>query len=192
MLKVNPKIKLLTLADVFSLYGINLLSPIFSVFVVEKVKGGSLTGVGIAMGINLFMTEILALLMALYFDKTKGNRDEYNFLLLGYFGLAVLPLFYIWVSKMWQVYLLQFLSGSFAALGYSAWRGLYARSVDRGRESFEWTFNAAANGLVAASAAFVSGFLADKFGYNYVFLVSPFIGLFGIISILKAKKYFPV
>ena len=76
------------------------------------------------------------------------------------------------------------------AISYPAWRGLFARNLDKGREAFEWSFNSSANGLVAASAALVSGFVADKFGFNYVFIIAPIIGTPGIIGLFKIRKYF--
>jgi len=76
------------------------------------------------------------------------------------------------------------------AISYPAWRGLYARSVDKGKEAFEWSFNSAANGLVAASAALVSGFITERFGFDYIFLIAPIIGIPGIIALIKILKYF--
>jgi len=187
---MNKKVKLLTLLDVLSLYGINLLSPIFAVFVVENITGGNLKVVGIALAINLFVSQLFSLVMAKYFDRTKGNRDEYKYLVFGYIIISLLPVLYIWTNAVWHIYLLQFCSGLMTAVSFPAWRGLFARSIDKGREAFEWSFNAAANGLVAASAALVSGFIADKFGFNYVFIISPIIGLPGIIALIKIRKYF--
>ena len=187
---MNTKIKLLTLLDVLSLYGINLLSPIFSVFVIEKIDGGDLKVVGIALAINLFIGELFSLVTAKYFDKTKGDTDEYKYLLVGYTIISFLPVLYIWVDSIWQVYFVQFLSGLMVAISYPAWRGLYARSIDKGREAFEWSFNASANGLMAASAALISGFIAEKFGFDYVFIIAPIIGIPGIIALVKIRKYF--
>lgn len=187
---MNKKIKLLTLLDVFSLYGISLLAPIFSVFVIEKIDGGNLKVVGIALAINLLVANLFSLVAARYFDKTKGDADEYKYLLAGYIIISFLPVLYIWVNSVWQIYLIQFFSGLMAAISYPAWRGLYARSIDKGREAFEWSFNSSANGLMAASAALVSGFIADKFGFNYVFIIAPIIGIPGIIALIRIRKNF--
>lgn len=187
---MNIKIKLLTLLDIFSLYGISLLSPIFSVFVIEEVSGGNLKVVGIALAINLVVANLFSLVTAKYFDKTKGDADEYKYLLVGYTAISFLPVLYMWVNNVWQIYLIQFLSGLMVAISYPAWRGLYARSMDKGREAFEWSFNSSANGLMAASAALISGFIADKFGFNYVFIIAPIVGMPGIIALIKIRKYF--
>ena len=187
---MNTKVKLLTLLDVFSLYGINLLSPIFSVFIIEKIDGGNLKVVGVALAINLLAAEIFSLVMARYFDKTKGDADEYRYLFLGYTVISLLPVLYIWVNSIWHIYLLQFISGLMVAISYPAWRGLYFRSIDKGKEAFEWTFNSSANGLKAASAAVLSGFVADRFGYNYVFMIAPIMGAVGVVALIKIRKYF--
>jgi len=187
---MNTKIKLLTLLDVFSLYGMSLLSPIFAVFVIEKIDGGNLQIVGIALAINLLVANFLSLVTAKYFDKTRGNADEYKYLLLGYIAISLLPVFYIWIDVIWQVYLIQAISGLMAAISYPAWRGLYARSMDKGREAFEWSFNSSVNGLKAASAAIIGGFIAENFGFNYVFIIAPIMGIPGVIALLKIRKYF--
>jgi len=187
---MNTKIKLLTILDIFSLYGMSLLAPIFAVFVIDKIDGGNLEVVGIALALNLLVANLFSLVMARYFDKTKGNIDEYKFLLFGYIALSFLPMLYIWVTTISQIYVIQILSGLMVAISYPAWRGLYARSVDKGKEAFQWSFNSAANGLVAASAAIVSGFVAEHLGFNYVFMLAPLIGIPGIIALLKIRKYF--
>ncbi|MBU0998604.1 MFS transporter [Patescibacteria group bacterium] len=187
---MNTKVKLLTLLDVFSLYGINLLSPIFSVFVIEKIDNGNLKIVGIALAINLLVGQLFSLVMARYFDKTKGNADEYKYLFFGYAVISFLPIFYIWATSIWHIYLLQFIGGIMVAISYPAWRGLYSRNIDRGKEAFEWSFNASANGLKAATAAILSGYIADTFGFNYVFMIAPVMGIIGIIALIKIRKYF--
>ena len=187
---MNTKIKLLTLLDVFSLYGISLLSPIFAVFVIEKIDGGNLQIVGIALAINLLVANFLSLVTAKYFDKTKGNTDEYKYLLFGYIAISLLPVLYIWADAIWQVYLIQFFSGLMVAISYPAWRGLYARSIDKGSEAFEWSFNSSANGLKAASAAIIGGFVAENFGFNYVFIIAPIMGIPGVIALIKIRRYF--
>jgi len=176
--------------DVFSLYGMSLLSPIFAVFVVEKIAGGNLEVVGIALAINLFVANVLSLFTAKYFDKTKGDVDEYKNLAIGYIVISLLPLLYSWVDSVWQIYLLQVVNGIMVAISYPAWKGLYARSIDKGREAFEWSFNASANGLKAATAAILAGYLAENVGYNAVFIIAPIIGIPGIIAMFKIKKYF--
>ena len=90
---MNTKVKLLTFLDIFSLYGMSLLAPIFSVFVVNEIEGGNLKVVGIALALNLLVANIISLIMAKYFDKTKGNADEYKFLLFGYIAISLLPVF---------------------------------------------------------------------------------------------------
>ena len=190
MKKMNKKNKLLTLLDVFSLYGMSLLSPIFAVFVIEKIDGGNLQVVGIALAINLLVANLFSLISAKYFDKTKGDADEYKYLLVGYIVISLLPVLYIWVTTIWQIYLIQFFSGLMVAMSYPAWRGLYARSIDKGREAFEWSFNSSANGLKAASAAIIAGFIAENFGFNYVFIIAPIMGVPGVIALIKIRKYF--
>ena len=76
------------------------------------------------------------------------------------------------------------------AISYPAWRGFFARSLDKEKEAFEWSFSSSANGLMAASAALVSGFIADKFGFNYVFIIAPIVGMPGIVALIKFRKYF--
>lgn len=187
---MNTKIKLLNLLDIFSLYGISLLSPIFAVFVIEKIEGGNLQVVGIALAINLLVANVFSLVTAKYFDKTKGDADEYKYLLVGYIVIPFLPVFYLWIDSIWQVYLVQFFSGLMIAISYPAWRGLYARSIEKGREAFGWSFNASVNGLIAASAAIIGGFVAENFGFNYVFMIAPLMGIPGIFALIKIRKYF--
>ena len=55
-------------------------------------------------------------------------------------------------------------------------------------ESFEWTLDSVSIGLAAAGAAALGGIIAQRFGFNFVFIIGGIFAIFGgLMQILIFK-----
>jgi hypothetical protein len=61
MTKVNKIVKYLILADIAFWTGWGLVSPVFAIFIVEKIQGGTALVVGIATAIYWLFRSLLVL-----------------------------------------------------------------------------------------------------------------------------------
>src|SRR3989344_6393032 len=82
-LKVNRVVKYFILSDLVLFSGWGLVSPVFSVFVIEGIKEATLLTVGVSASIYWITRAIVQLPAANYIDRHEGEKDDFNMLLLG-------------------------------------------------------------------------------------------------------------
>src|SRR3989338_5779122 len=173
---VNRVIRHLVISDFFLNFAFGLLAPIFAVFVLEGIEGSSLRVIGLATASYWIARTITTVPLSRFMDRTNGERDEYYFMILGSFMMSSLPLFYIISSLPWHIYLIQFLMGLANSMAVPAWRILFTDHIDRGRTGYEWSLEDIAIGLSVGASAYLGSVLADKFGFEVIFILLALLG----------------
>ena len=82
-IKVSKLVKFFVISDFFLLAGWGFIDPVFSVFIVQRIAGGTLITVGIAAAIYWILKSVLQIPMAQYLDKTPGEKDDFMTLIGG-------------------------------------------------------------------------------------------------------------
>ena len=186
---MNKVIALLILSDIFLLTGFGLIEPIFAIFMIENLAGGTLVSAGIAVMLFLLTKSILQLPLANYVDKYE-NRE--SFLILGAIIISSVPFLYAASNSINHIYLIQILYGAGSALAYPTWLGLFSTNLDRKKENFEWALYSTAEGVGTALSAFIGAKLADMIGFRSVFIIVGILSLIGSVILFflgrKQKK----
>src|SRR3989344_1077186 len=92
--KVNKVVKFMVFSDLLLFVGWGFISPIFSIFVLEKIAGATLLTVGVSSAVYWVARAVVQPFVAKQLDKRKGERDDY-FTLLGSLVCAGLAAFWI-------------------------------------------------------------------------------------------------
>ena len=188
MAKVNKIVKYLILADIAFWTGWGLVSPVFAIFIVEKIQGGTALVVGIATAVYWLCRSLLVLPAGRLLDKYVGEKDDYLFLVAGNF-IGTLVLFgYIFAIYPWHIYMLQAFYGIGLAMGLSGWRAIFTRNIDKGKEASEWALDDTSLSLGTAAAGITTGFLVTKTGYAVTFGLAGSLGLLSVIVLLCLRK----
>ena len=169
---VNSAIKILIFGNVAINMSDGFLSPIFAVFITQKIAPGDVSVVGFAIAIYWFAKSVIQLPMARFLDKTDGERDDYWMMVAGGVLFVISPLFYIVIDSVWQLYLLQVYIAIAGALYVAPWASIFTRHVDKFRIGFEWSLNSSALGFGLMVATALGGYLSKEFGYNLVFILA--------------------
>lgn len=185
---VNSVIKFITMADFMMVSGFGLIMPIFAVFIVQNIKGGSLEVVGLAMTIYLLVKSVGQIPVAFLIDKIKGEKDDFWAVIIGYFMYALLPLFYIFIKTPAQLYIIQVFYGLASAIAFPAWYAIFTRHIDRDQEGMEWGVYNTLTDLGGALAASIGGFIASKFGFFPLFVVISIVMLAGVLLFTLVYK----
>ena len=82
-IKVGRLVKYFVISDFFLLAGWGLIDPVFSVFIIQRVVGGTLLTVGIAAAIYWITRSVLQIPIAKYLDSTPGEHDDFMALVGG-------------------------------------------------------------------------------------------------------------
>lgn len=179
MIKINNLIKFLTFSDILIITGWGLINPIFAIFVTRQIKGGGLELIGLASAIYYILRSVLQIPFARYIDKKKGEIDDFVIMATGSFLIAMVPFCYIFATTNIHIILLQALYGLGSAMALPGWLAIFTRHIDRNKEAEEWAFYNAMVGLGAALAGALGGFLAETFGFRFLFLLVGIICSFG-------------
>jgi MFS family permease len=170
--KLNNVVKCLIVFDASIMAASGLVTPVFAIFVVNKIVGGSAAVVGFATSIYMASFSIARLTSAYYVDRKLSERGRMALSVLGVLAVGASFLLYVVASRPWHVYTLQAVNGIGTALRYSPIMNLFTRYIDEGRESFEWGLHAVSVSLGQALAASIGGALVDELGFETVFAIT--------------------
>jgi len=179
-------VKYLIYSDLIFYTGWGLISPIFAIFILDSITGGNAFVVGMAAGISLIVRSILRVPFGMYADKSQ--KVSYSFMLWGLLVSSLIPLGFIFSKTAMHIYLLQGLLGAMLGLSTAGWAGIFARHMDRGKESTEWGIDAVAVGLGPGIAAAIGGAVVTFFSFNFVFILVTIMGLVGTFLLTFIKK----
>ena len=185
-IKLNKVVKYLIFSDLVFYSGWGLISPIFAVFILNSIIGGNAFVVGMAAGINLIIRSILRVSFGVYADKSQ--KRSYYFMIIGLFISALVPVGYIYAKFPFHIYALQLILGASLAMSTAGWTCLFARHMDKGKESTEWGVDAVAVSLGPGIAAILGGTAVTYFSFEMVFIAVTLIGLLGAFLLLFVKN----
>ena len=188
MAKVNKIVKYLILADIAFWTGWGLVTPVFAIFIVEKIQGGTALVVGVATAIYWLFRSLLVFPSGKILDKYIGERDDYLFLVAGDFIAALVLFGYIFAIFPWHIYLLQVFYGIGMALSLAGWRAIFTRNIDKGKEASEWALDDTLLSFGTAAAGIISGLLVTKLGYTITFAIAGTLGILSVILLLALRK----
>jgi len=176
---VNKVIKILILSDLIFWSGWGLISPIFAVFIVEKIQGGNVAVVGMATAIYWILKSFLRIPIGIFLDNRPGEEDDFWFLFFGLIITSLVPFGYLMSAYPWHIYLLQILFAIGMAMALAGASAIFTRHINKGKEATEWGLDATLVGLGIGIAGALGGLIAASFGFGVLFVL---VGISGIIS----------
>jgi MFS family permease len=184
-MKINHVVKTLVLSDLYINAGFSVFAPVFAVFVTKQVEGGTLAVVGFAAAIFQIFKSGLQIPIARYLDKNHGEYDDFYSMVLGTSLIAAVPFMYLFATTANHIYIIQALYGIGASFAIPPWYAIFTRHVDKMQENVEWSLDSIAIGVGAALSAAGGGLLAERFGFQFVFLLGGMLAVFGAVQQVK-------
>lgn len=172
-------IRSLVVSDLFILSSYGLIQPIFSIFILRNVVDATITGVGVALTIELFTRAVFQIVIAKWADEERGNCRELYTLLLGSLLISIVPVGYLLSRTMLMVYFAQFVHGLGQALSYPSWRVLFTRYIRQDQAGYEWGIYDTVTSLGIAGAATIGAYFADTYSFTYLFVIVSVLSFLG-------------
>ncbi|MCQ8902831.1 MAG: MFS transporter [Methanothrix sp.] len=182
---MNRTTKLLMLSDILVLTGLGLIQPILAIFINDGVAGGSVLSAGIASTLFLVTKSLVQLPFGMYIDRVNNKS---RWLLIGTSIVACVPVMYIFIDSIHQVYIAEIINGIGSGLAYPAWIALWSANVERGSEGFEWSLYSTSTGLGTAFTAAVGAAIASMLGFTATFIFTSMMCLMGSGIILMLDR----
>lgn len=188
-LKVNAVVKVLVVTDFFYNWAFGSFGPVFAIFITRQIEGGSAKVAGFATACYWIVKSLIQLPIARFLDRTDGERDDFWAMFFGYLGAGLVPIGYVFVTEPWHLYVVQGLLGFFMAWAVPAWYGIFTRHVDKWEVSFEWSLESVFSvGMATAASAALGGYLADRFGFQIVFILASILAVCASFLLLLIKN----
>lgn len=188
--KMHPVVRTLLINNILSLTGWAFISPIFAIYVVQNVKGGSIKAVGICFFIYWIVKGFLQLFISDYLDRVEGEADDYFTLILGQFLNMLVPLALLFSKTTGELYLIYCIYGIADALYVPPWNAIFTRYINPKRVSFEWTLNSTGFNFGSAIAILIGSSLALVFGFPLIFFFVALSQGISLVVLLSMKRYF--
>lgn len=182
---INRTVKLLILADIFTVTGFGLIDPIWGIYMKEDLAGGSIFTVGFASTLFLGVKCLVQLPFSKWVDK---HDHKVKWLVRGAFLVACTPLLYMVADNIWWFYAASVVQGIGSGLVYPTWLGLFSTHLDKHSESFEWSLYSTLTGLGTAATATVGAAMAQMFGFTMTFLFTACLAFIGCGILLQLER----
>lgn len=187
-MRINHVIRTLVLSDFFVNAGFSVFAPILAIFVTKQIQGGSLEVVGFAAAIVQIFKVGFEIPIAYFLDKDHGEFDDFYSMILGSFLIAMVPFMYLLATTVGHIYIISAMYGIGIAFLTPPWNAIFSRHLDKMHENIEWSLESVSIGIAGAGAAAIGGILAQRFGFNFVFLAGGLFAIFGAINQIKIFK----
>jgi len=185
---LNRVIRVLITSDFLLQSGWGLIGPIFAIFIIEKVPGGSLVTVGLIVATYWFVKSIIQPFISHSLDTVKGERDDFKFMFRGLVVANLIPLGYLFITQIWQIFLLEAIRGLAMACVVPTWSAIFTRHIDKGWEAFSWSIESTSIGLAAGLSAAFGGIIAAFLGFKAVFVLVAAFGLTSAFTLLLIRN----
>ena len=187
-MKINRVIRTLVLADFFVNAGFSVFAPVVAIFITRQIAGGTIQAIGFGVAIVQLCKIIVELPLARLLDKNHGEYDDFYSMVFGTALVVLVPFAYIFASTANHIYIIQAIYGIGAAFTIPPWYAIFSRHLDKMQENVEWSMDSIAIGIGAAASAAIGGILAQKFGFQFVFIAGGILAVFGGIQQLRIFK----
>lgn len=182
-------LRVLILSDLFILGSFGLAQPIFAIFMINNISGTTVIAIGIATAIQLITKSIFQIIIGKWTDEEAGNKRELAALFFGSVLMTVAPVGYIFSNTLAHVYILQFIYGLGSAFAYPGWVVIFMRYTRQEKAGYEWSVYNTVISLGTACAAFLGAYIAEIFGFDWLFILIGMLSVVGTSFIIHIFKH---
>lgn len=193
---INKIVKVLITSDFFLNLGWGLLSPIFALFILEKITINNPAQAAEVAGFSALFYWIAKSFMEIpigrFLDKHDGEKDDFWFMTAGLFVVAFVPLGYLISTEPWHIYFFQIIHAVGMAMALPSWLAIFTRHIDKGKEAFEWSMETTSISMGAGIAGGLGGIVASIFGFKILFVFVAGLTFFaGFLLLLVRNNLYP-
>lgn len=179
------------MSDFFFNCAWGLVSPIFALFIIQKITGDIAKAaevVGFAALFYWVIKSIMQIPIGKYLDRNHGEKDDFWFMFIGHLIAGLVPLGYLFAHNYWHIYFLQIIYAVGMAMLVPSWLAVLGRHIDKGKEAFEWGLSSTAFGFATGIAGALGGIIAASFNFELIFILCGVINLISTFALLYIRK----
>lgn len=182
LFKMHKEIMLFLGATSFFEFAMGMLGPIYAIYV--QNIGGDILAVGTAWSIFMIVSGVGIYFMGQIEDRIKNDRKE---IILGYVIMSIGLLGYIFVSNIYQLFVIQVILGISTVISTPAKDSFYTKYLDKGKYDSEWAAWEGSWYTVTGLAALGGAYLVKVYNFQILFVVMFVLSIVGLILIIQLK-----
>ena len=169
---MHKNIKILLTCSIFIHGGVNLLAPIYALFI--KQINGSLLDASATVGFYAILRGVAYFL----FKRVDEHKFDRRFMIsLGYFLFFIGYVFYIFATTVIHVFFIQGILAVAEVIINPSWSAVIATSLTKGKERGIYSDFYGYRSIAEGIAAIAGGFLALQLGFNTLFVTMAIFAL---------------
>lgn len=183
---MRKQIKILLLCSYLNVFAYALFSPLYAIFV-QKLDS-NLFVISSSWGVYALFQGVVMIIFGKVEDRLTDKRPM---IVAGYFLLAIGAVSFAFITTITQLYLVQAINAVANGILLPAWKSVYSKAQDKGKEAQEWSLFDGGNLILVSIAAFTGGYLVTKVGFTNLFFIIFFVQLltaFFSMRILRKKR----
>ncbi|GEM_PF-1491264 len=180
---MHKNIKILLTCSILLHGGINLLAPIYALFI--KNIGGTLLDASATIGCYAILRGVFYFLLRRLDERHFSKKFMISF---GYFLFFVSYIGYLFVTKAVQVFFIQGLLAFAEVVINPSWSAVIAKSLTKGKERDIYSNFYGYRSFFEGLGAIAGGLFVLSFGYNTLFTFMTLLALSASILSLLIKE----
>ncbi len=178
--KINPIIKAFILSEAFLWSAWNFTTPLFAIFVINDIEGGTIQAAATGYSLYLVTRVIFELISGRLLAKS-GDKRKFFLAIFGIFCLSIAYIGFSFSTTILQMFLFYFVVGIGLGTASPAKNSLFSIHLDKNKEATEWSLADAVTFICMALAAALGGFIATQYGFKSLFILASVINFLSII-----------
>lgn len=185
---MNAVVKAFIISEIFLWSSWNAIIPIFAIFAATKIPGGNTEIAASSFSAYLIVRVIFELISGRYLSRSTDIRKftisiaGIILISLGYLGFAM-------TKNVSSLFLFYGVIGTGLGIASPAKNSLFSSHLDKDKEVTEWSIYDGFVFMGMAMAATIGGFVANRYGFTFLFYLVAITNLLSIIPyILYAKR----
>lgn len=177
---INHIVKAYIVSEAFLWSAWDFIIPIFSLYVVGSVAGGSIQTAAIGYSTYLISRVIFELISGRILAKSS-DRKKLVASILGMCFLSAAYIGFIFSDTILLVFLFYFVLGIGLGIAAPAKNSLFSIHLDKNKEATEWSITDAISFICMAMATALGGFVAATYGFQVLFMTAAVINMIATI-----------
>lgn len=175
----NNIVRLLLVTESLWSFGAGLFFPIFAIFS-ERV-GGDILDAGIAAAIFILVTSLCEYPIGKLIDRYR----EKWFIVGDYVLEGCVFIGYIFVTNIYELFILQIFLGLANAIGDPAWESMYHRHTPTRGSGSAWAKMHLITGVFNSFGIILGVLIIKQYGFDTVFAIGAFFSFIAAITAIK-------
>jgi len=189
---INKIVKTLIISDFFLNLGWGLLSPVFALFILEKITFQDPLKAAEVAGLSALFYWIsksfIEIPIGYFLDKKRGEKDDFWFMVIGTLIAGFVPIGFLFSSAPSHIYVWQVVHAIGMAMALPSWLAIFTRHIDKGKEGFEWSMETTSIGAGAGIAGGIGGIIVGYIGFNFLFFIVSTMNFVSAICLIFIKN----